>query len=247
MSHLASNQTTRDRRRRRLQRRIRSGWLGLVGLLSLLAGCNHQAPVDALVFTQIPVGPKLAPASRDGLDQRYPTGSRVVLSLPPYEAGKVRVLSKGLAAAGNPVVCPCGKHVYFVARGRESDAWQIYEAKPSGGSPRVVTAMAGGAMDPAIVAHGTIVFTSPAANAGRDGKDHSLPALYTQSAGKPPWRLTFGTVPAIEPTVLQDGKILFVSAIVSSNPTTTPTQGLFTVNNDGSEFTAGFAENVQIL
>src|SRR5262249_13954882 len=74
---------------------------------AILAGCSVQAPSGALVLTQTPTSGAVGPGpNSDLLDHRYPTGSRVVLAVPPFRPDAVQVLSKGMAAAGDPVVCP---------------------------------------------------------------------------------------------------------------------------------------------
>ena len=161
-----------------------------------------------------------------------------MITFPPFRPRDVRVLSVGLVAAGAPVVGPSGKNIYFSGKTQAGAAWQIYETKPTGGRPKAVTAIEGGAMDPAILANGDLVFSSPVPNADATGKAGKLPALYAQTPGGRPRRLTFGSTAAVAPTVLGDGRILFVSARSSSNPAAAPNLALFTVNNDGSEVTA---------
>jgi hypothetical protein len=141
-------------------------------------------------------------------------------------------------AAGDPVVTPNGKHIYFSGKAQTGGVWQIYQTKPTGGRPRAVTAIEGGAMDPAIIANGDLVFSSPVPKVGTTGEAGKLPALYAQAPGGTTRRLTFGSTAAVAPTVLDDGRILFVSARPSANTATTPNLGLFAVNNDGSEITA---------
>jgi hypothetical protein len=136
------------------------------------------------------------------------------------------------------VVSPSGNRILFVGKAQAGDTWQIYETKPSGGRLKSVTAMDGGAMDPAILSNGDLVFSSPVPKAGESWRSGKLPALYAQAPQGQPRRLTFGSTAAVEPTVLGDGRILFVSARLSTNPTDAPNLALFTVNNDGTEVTA---------
>lgn len=191
----------------------------------------ESSPVHALVLTQTPL--KLAPAAAaDVLDARYPAGSRVVLSPPPFDPARVRVLSGKLSAAGGPVLTPDGRRVLFNGKTGASDPWQIYEVPVNGGGARAITSVAGGTMSPALLANGDIVFASPVPVAIQNANA----ALFAQTPGAPPRRLTFGTAGAIDPTVLPDGRILFVSAPPASDGGARP--GLFTINNDGTEFTA---------
>ena len=148
------------------------------------------------------------------------------------------MLSRGLVAAGGPVVSPNGKRIFFVGKTHAGGAWQIYETEPGGGRLTAVTAMEGGAMDPALLANGDLVFSSPVPDVDPTRAAEQLPALYAQAPGGRPRRLTFGSAAAVAPTVLDDGRILFVSARSSATPAATPSLALFTVNNDGSELTA---------
>jgi hypothetical protein len=215
------------------------GALFLGCLLSfLLVGRGETMADKPLVLVQIPAA--LAAGSNPAtiLDQRYPTGSRVVLIEPPYASNTVRRLSEGLIAAGDPVVSPSGKGIYFVGKARAGDPWQIYATTPQAGRPKAVTAVFGGAMNPAVISHGDIVFSSPVPKVGDTWKTDKPAALYAQTPGRPPRRLTFGIHSAIEATVLRDGRILFVSAHPRTEGAPFPSLGLYTVNNDGTEVTA---------
>ncbi len=211
---------------------------GAAALLLLTAGCGGKVPSDALVLTQTPTGLPATAAPQTILDLRYPAGSRVVIAQPPFRPSDVRVISAGLVAAGDPVVTPDGKRIYFSGKAQLGDVWQIYHSKPTGGRPQAVTAIAGGAMDPAVIAGGDLVFSSPVPNVGTPGVPGKLPSLYAQAPGGTPRQLTFGSTAAVAPTVLDDGRILFVSARPSASTGATPNLALFTVNNDGSEITA---------
>lgn len=207
-------------------------------LAALVAGCGGNLPEGALVLTQTPATAAVAGPAADLLDERYPAGSRVVILLPPFDGGSARILSKSLVAAGGPVVSPCGKRIFFVGKNQAGGAWQIYETSPDGRRFKAITTMDGGAMDPAILSNGDLVFSSPVPKAGETWKAEDPPALYAQAPGAPPKRLTFGTAAAIEPTVLRDGRILFVSARPTADSAAPPSLALFTINNDGTEVTA---------
>jgi len=202
----------------------------------LLAGCHPEAPEGSLVLTQTPVGIPPPPAAKV-LDIRYPPGSRVVLLVPPYRADAVRELSRGLVAAGGPCVSWDGRRVYFAGKASDGADWQIYRADAGGGRPEPVTAMPGGAMDPALAAHEELVFSSPVPKAGLMWASPTPPALYGQMPGQAPRRLTFGPDGAADPTVLRDGRVLFVTA--EAHDGRAPRHlCLFTINNDGTEVTA---------
>ncbi len=213
---------------------------GLVILMTalFLGGCAQQVPEGALVLTERPVNVSSNVVGESLLDQRYPPGSRVVLVSPPYRPTDVRVLSAGLIAAGDVVVCPTRQCVVFAGKAGASSSWQIYEARLTGGRPRRLTSMEKGAMNPAIIANGDVVFSSPVPSAGGLCSLEHPPALYAVHRGGEPQRLTFAKSAAVEPTVLRDGRILFVSADPAGRECAeTASFALFTINSDGTELT----------
>jgi hypothetical protein len=203
----------------------------------LLAGCHPEAPKGSLVLTQSPVGVRPPPAATV-LDVRYPPGSRVVLLVPPFRTDTVRELSRGLVAAGDPCVSWDSRWVYFAGKSSEKSDWQIYKVNASGGRPQLVTQMPGGAMDPALAAHGEVVFSSPVPKAGRLWTGPEPAALYGQMPGQAPRRLTFGPDSAVGSTVLRDGRVLFVTAKPRDDRHAPRHLSLFTINNDGTEVSA---------
>lgn len=203
----------------------------------LVAGCDPPAPDGSLVLTQTPVGVPPPPAATV-LDVRYPPGSRVVLLVPPFRTDTVRELSRGLVAAGDPCVSWDGRWVYFTGKSSAEADWQIYRVNASGGRPQLVTRMPGGAMDPALAAHGELVFSSPVPKAGRLWTAPEPAALYGQMPGQAPRRLTFGPDSAVGATVLRDGRVLFVTAEARDDRHAPRHLCLFTINNDGTEVTA---------
>lgn len=212
--------------------------VALAGCLALMGmGCQETVPAGSLVVTQVPV--KTAPGGEgDVLDGRYPTGSRVVLVVPSGQPGSERVLSKGLAAAGSPVLTPDARTVYFAGKADARSEWQIYEVSAAGGRPKAVTAISGGAMDPAVAAHGELIFASPVPKAGQTWKAATPAALYAQKPGGAAQRISFGPTAAVEPTVLADGRVMFVSQVPGATVEGEPHTALFTINNDGTEVTA---------
>ena len=202
------------------------------------AGCRKSLPpAGALVLTQSPVTAPAAPAS-DVLDLRYPSGSRVVLMWPPFDPQHVQVLSEGLAAAGDPVVSYDGQRVFFAGKASAAGGWQIYQEDLTGGLPRRLTSMPGGAMSPALLPNGSLVFASPVPIIGGTNPVPPLPALYFQSPGSQPRQLTFSSRSITEPTMLADGRILFVSTQPPETSNSVSGPALFTINNDGTEITA---------
>jgi len=209
--------------------------LAVAGACLLAApACRRQTPPPAgsLVIAQRPAFPAASVHPRSALDARCPQGSRVVLALPPLGPANVHVLSKGLAAAGEPVVAPDGLRAVFAGKRAPGDAWQIWEVSLGGGEPHALTSMPGGAATPALLADGSVVFASPVPAPGGGWFPKNPSALWALApGGTAPKRLTWGTASAADPTVLRDGRILFVSAMP---PEASPRVSLFTIYNDGS-------------
>jgi hypothetical protein len=195
-------------------------------------------PPGSLVLTQVPSLSRESPPVESALDQRYPSGSRVVLAEIPVNPNHIRVLSQGLVAAGNPVVSYDGRHVFFSGKIRQARDWQIYKVPVSGGYPQALTSMPGGAFDPALLPDGSLVFASPVPKLGVKLSEQQPPALYRQAAWASPYQLTFGGLPATDPTVLSDGRILFVSSQLSVESSLAHEAALYTINNDGTEIAA---------
>ncbi len=203
----------------------------------LLAGCHPAAPKGSVALTEAPVGVPPPPAATV-LDVRYPPGSRLVLLVPPFGTDTVRVLSRGLVAAGDPCVSWDGRWIYFAGKSSEQADWQIYKVNAGGGRPQLVTHMPGGAMDPALAAHEELVFSCPVPKAGRLWTTPTPAALYGQMPSQAPRRLTFGPDSAVGATVLRDGRILFVTAKPRDDRHAPRHLCLFTINNDGTEVSA---------
>lgn len=224
-------------------RAVEIGWVLLA--VGFVMGCwpvRHALSLGTLVVTQIPGGADEHAGAHDLLDVRYPRGSRLVRVDPSEGPDQAVVLSGGLWSAGSPALGPDGFSLLFAGKASASNAWQIYRVALSGGRPEPLTALPGGAMDPAWLPAGRFVFSSPVPRvAARRGEEaaNDLPALYTLSVtGGIPSRLTFGRAAATDPTVLPDGRILFVSGMPAGDPGRDVPTSLFTINNDGTEVTA---------
>ncbi len=85
------------------------------------------------------------------------------------------------------------------------------------------------------LADGSKVVVSPPRNEA-DGWFPAAPsALWARSAdGGAPRRLTFGPASTVDPTVLDDGRVLFVSAMPRTAPGDAVRLALFAVNSDGT-------------
>jgi hypothetical protein len=211
----------------------------VTGCLVLLAGagCREPVPTRTLVLTQSPLPAAVAPAA-DILDLRYPPGSRVVLVAAPFDPRHVQVLSQNLSAAGDPLVSHDGQRVFFVGKAGAAGEWQIYEASLGNHRCHVLTSMPGGAMNPVLLPDGSLGFASPVPKISGTLSPLTSPVLYAQSPGDQPRQLTFSSQGIAEPTMLFDGRILFVSAAPAAAANEASDPALFTINSDGTEITA---------
>lgn len=206
-------------------------------------GCHREPVGVSAVVTQAPVGSGVGGVPVTLLDARYPLGSRVVVVSLGAATGPAQVLSAGLEAAGDPVVSADGLRVVFSGKARGGQ-WQLYEATAEGGVPRQLTSLEGGAMSPALLPDGAVVFASPVPRLRMVDGSVARSSLHVRGVGGVVRRLSFGVESAGEPTVLADGRVLFVS---------TPLRGkggggvggarLATLNCDGTEW-AVFAADV---
>ncbi len=208
-------------------------WLGLL----TGAGCRESRPQGTLVVTEVPPQAGFQTSTNDW-DRLYPTGSRIVLLFPPFRTGPVRVLSESLVAAGGPIVSPDGQKVFFAGRSTITSDWQIYEGFPGGGRPQARTAMPGGAISPALLPDGGLVFVSPAVGIRGTNSGKQASALYVQPLSGTPQRLTFSSRNVADPEMMADGRILFVASPQPADGVPGSGTGLFTINNDGTEVTA---------
>jgi hypothetical protein len=210
----------------------------VAAVIVLLAGtgCDRPVPPGALVLAQSPSASD-ATAASDALDLRYPPGSRVVLMESPSNPKPWQILSEGLVAAGDPIVSYDGQRVFFAGKASLAGDWQIFEASLKNGRSRALTSMPGGAMNPSLLPDGSLVFASPVPKNSGTNSHQPSSALYIQSPGGQSRRLTFSSRSISDPTLLADGRILFVSTPPpDSNYASGP--ALFTINNDGTELTA---------
>lgn len=176
---------------------MKGSLLACAGLLALL-GCARGGG-QAFVAAEVP-------------DARNPTGSRVVL----VEAGRMRVLSAGMAEARSPAVSPDGKSALFAGKKTPSSRWAIYELRLAGWprGPRAVAEMEADCGGPAYLSGGRVV-----CSCGGD--------LYAGPPGNLR-RITFGPYQALDPAPLQDGRLIFTWTAGPGRAR------LFTINADGT-------------
>lgn len=198
-------------------------FLGVAGILVTRAG--RKPAVGLLVFTQVPAG---AADMLDGnvSDQRYPADSRIVSFDRLEPEGGIRVLTEDFHSARAPALSPDGRRMVFSGQQRERGPWQIWEMELKRGRTRLVTPFEG-STDPAYLADGSIAFSAPAT----DGTTVAGHALYTVGPeGGDPTRVTFHPGLDYAPTVLRDGRLLFV---IRESPDS-PVSRLFTMRYDGT-------------
>ena len=107
----------------------------------------------------------------------------MVLASNPLDPKKIHALSAGMIAAGEPVVSHDGSRVVFAAKAAQGADWQIYEVKLSGNAIKPLTAAPGGAMNPALLADGSLLYVSPVPKAGASNSFGRTPAIYVQPPG----------------------------------------------------------------
>lgn len=210
--------------------------------LVVLSGtaCHQAVPLGALVLAQSPTrATGIAPADR--LDLEHPNGSRIVLLDTSFDPKHVRELSAGLAAAGDPIVSYDGQSVFFAGKASAADEWQIYQENLATGRRQQLTAQPGGAMSPALLSNGSLIFASPVPRIHGTNSPEPPAALYVQPPDGAPRQLTFSAGSLTDPTLLADGRILFVATPPESTNFAAAGPALFTINSDGTEVSA-FAE-----
>ena len=189
--------------------------LALLALLSLSACERPTAEVplagQPIVFVQ---SPRSAAAAPDSLAFREPavSGSQVVVWNASLPAEAPRILSAGFEAAGAPAVNSPGTRVLFAGREQPDQTWRIYEVSIHGGRPQAISPEGSNATSATYLPDGRVVFASDLEQT-RDPMD-GLPAysLYTsQTDGSERTRITFNLASDIEPTVLDDGRILYAA------------------------------------
>jgi hypothetical protein len=211
--------------------------LGIAGVLASRTGARPASGV--IVFTQVPAG-VAAPGGPD-LSQRYPTGSRIVSYDPLEPEVGVRVLTEDFHSARAPAVSPDGSRMAFSGQKQGGGPWQIWELELERGRSRLLTPTEG-ATDPAYLADGGIVFSAPAAHGTAEPR-HALFTAAPDAADPRP--ITFHPAEDSSPTVLLDGRLLFVTrgfaASTESRRMTMRADGtaaeLFYENRDGGRQT----------
>lgn len=216
-------------------------FIGVVYALGLCAGCNllpaSERPGDGfgLVVTQVPATDN-ARGDRLSLNERYPTGSRIILVPADGDIDDARILSGDLAAAGAPDVAPAADSILFMGRRTADSAWAIFVVATRGSRPRKIVTWDRDCADPAHLAGDRLVFTCADGSEGRPVDSAPSFSLYVADRSTSEIeRITFGPGSAFDPTPLQDGRILFsMSRKPVSGRREAASTALFTINPDGS-------------
>lgn len=210
--------------------------IGLAGIFLIDSGEGSMKGM--LIFTQVSAGEPEGGNSPGGA-WRYPSQSRIVAVKPEAPEGTLKVLTGGFYAARAPEVSYDGKRLLFAGQRQEGGPWQIWEMSLKSLRTRPVTSGLNGCTDPAYLPDGRVVFSSLGVDRPAEPKGRVAHALYTCALdGSEVKRITFHPRSDFAPTVLQDGRILFVSWPYPSPGAST----LLTVRPDGTGI-ALFYEN----
>lgn len=159
-----------------------------------------------LVFTQAPVD-----AANRWRNGRYLEQTRIVTMDPDAPDLSAKVLTEGFYSARAPEISYDGKRLLFAGQRHKGSPWQIWEIKLAEGKTRQVTSGINGCTDPAYLPDGRIIFSAFDSNdSERTAKVSN--ALYTcNSDGSDLTRITFHPESDFAPTMLPDGRVLFVA------------------------------------
>jgi hypothetical protein len=221
----------------------RVGALGGLALLTVMGwvGCNQLgAPLPneenrGLVITQLPSGSR-DPSSSERIspDARYPAGSRIIWASSAATLQETRVLSGDLVAAGAPSLSPDASTVLFAGRKTADSHWAIFEVDLRGSKPQQRVHTDRDCTNPIYLPDNRLVLVCrDASPLGGLGSTWSL--YRTSGQGSDVERITFGPGSSSDPTLLDDGRILF-SMWQAPELRRAGSGGteLFTVNPDGT-------------
>jgi hypothetical protein len=206
-------------------KRKRLSYTACTSLVLILAGfflinSGKEAMEGMLIFTQV---------SEEGLGGE----SRIVALNPDNPQGDVKVLTEGFYSARSPEVSYDGKNLLFSGKVEESDPWQIWNMKLRGLKTRKVSRELEGCRDPAYLPNGEVVFSANVSAPYYQSKDKETHALFTCGLdGSNTRRITFHPPSDLAPTILSDGRLLFVSQSTNSS---NPVSRLMSGRLDGTE------------
>jgi hypothetical protein len=177
--------------------------VGLVSLALLSSGsASHEG---LIVFTEI-----RSDAADERPGARAAWASRLMVLDPADADAATLVLSTGFYAARDPAVSPEGETLLFAGKRGSEDPWQVWEMKVGGGRARLVTPGMHDHRHPAYLGDRRIVFSAASGNGAN--RERSL-ALHTSDLrGADDARITYHPAAEVAPTVMRDGRVLYVNA-----------------------------------
>jgi hypothetical protein len=186
------------------------------------ASSAEDTPAGPIVLTQLPIDTQAERPESNGrgtVPSDYGDGARIIMLLPDSSR---RVLTGGFHSASDPRPSFDGSRMLFAGKKTGADNWDIYEMELDTASARRITRNQGDCRTP--VYQGThytidsdrpwrqITFVSD--HAGERNEYGSSPSTSLYSCrldGTVVRRLTFNPSSDLDPTILQDGRLLFSS------------------------------------
>jgi hypothetical protein len=205
-----------------------------------------------IVVTQFPVATaaeQAGPRAGGMLRADYGDGARLVL----VKDGKLnKVLTPGFASAADPDVSFDGRTILFAGQKQAGDRWAIYETNVDGTGLRRVVAMADDLRQPVYLPTVYVIIADPTkgtaprpqigfvrhfdAAVNETGVGRASALYSVQADGTAPWRLTHNLSTDRDPTVLDDGRVVYASwrrATLEQGPS--GRMALLGVNPDGTD------------
>ena len=178
-------------------------------------------PRPAMVLTQLPASRSAKALANGTLRDPEGEGGRIVWVA---ASGRVTVLTPEFHSAADPAVSFDGRRILFAAKRGPADPWCLYEREIDGPGERAVVCPPGGARHPLYLpavytltatsteAHELVAFvgeTPGVVNEAGRGRNTSLYSCRLDGSGVE--RLTFNLSNDFDPTVLEDGRIVYAS------------------------------------
>ncbi|MBN2369546.1 MAG: hypothetical protein JXO72_03590 [Vicinamibacteria bacterium] len=186
-----------------------------------------RTPSMCFVVTQLPIGTaaeKQGPLSGGMSPADWGAGARLVL----VEAGKVfKVLTSDFASAADPDVSFDAKSIVFAGQKQADDRWAIYEMNADGSGVRQVTSAIDDLRQPVYLPTVHTIIADPTkgteprpqigyvrlfdASLNEAGAGRARAIYSVRIDGASPRRLSYNLSSDMNPTVLNDGRIVYAS------------------------------------
>lgn len=171
--------------------------IGFSGLF--LSSCGKKSREGMIVCTQV-----------SGKIQQQNSGksyapSRIIAIDPTQPDGNIKVLTEGYYSAHSPEISWDGKSMFFTARQKQSDAWQIYEMNLDNLEIRQVTSSGENCTNPVHLPNGRFVY---GLSTGKDSVKTGQPLFTCSIDGTDSKQVTFTPNTYLALTVLNDGRVL---------------------------------------